>query len=114
MHQSSVRDLNSRAPWARLRLACFALCGAAALGVACSDDDGGTDGGACGGPVAGMNDEDHCVGVDGMPIEQEIGMCSTNAEEPEHEEGEEHEEEEEHEPFFGRSSVDDDCKYQAS
>jgi hypothetical protein len=106
------------AGWRSLRCGFGVLSLAAALGVACSDDDADGEGGACiggDGAVAGEN-ENHCI-ENGMPIERAIGMCVTTADvgseaegEEEHEEGE-HEEAEEHAVLFGREGDDDECKY---
>jgi hypothetical protein len=93
-----------------LRCALGALSIAAALGVACSDDD--ANGGQCiggGGPVAGVN-ENHCI-ENGVQVKTPIGMCSPSGEaEAEGDEGEE----EEHAILFGREADDDDCKYHVS
>jgi hypothetical protein len=97
--------------WRSLRCGFGALSIAAALGVACSEDDPG--GGACvggDGAVAGEN-ENHCI-ENGMPIARPIGMCVTGAAaSAEEEEGTEPEEEEEHAVLFGREADDDECKY---
>jgi hypothetical protein len=108
--------------WRSVRAGIGALSMAAALGVACSDDEGG--GGECiggGGPVAGEN-ENHCI-ENGVAIANEIGACVTGAEvseaegaeaegEGEHEEGEH--DEDEHPTLFGREADDDNCKYHVS
>jgi hypothetical protein len=97
----------------RLRWALWMLAGAAALGVACSDDDA-EDAGQCiggDGAVAGTNDN-HCIDDNGTQIANTIGVCATGAgEEEEEEEHEEGEEEEEHSILFGRAADDDNCKY---
>jgi len=93
--------------WRGLRSVLFGVGAMAALGVACSDDDGDGGGGQCiggDGAVAGAAD-DHC----GTSF-QVIGACQAAAEEAEGEEHE-HEEEEEHAIQFGREADDDDCKY---
>jgi hypothetical protein len=100
---------NGAARWRAVRRGLCALASITALGVACSDDDGG--GGECiggEGAVAGAADQ-HCIAEDGMEIAQDIGMCTTGGEAGE--EDEEHEEEEEHAIFTGREADDDDCKY---
>lgn len=96
--------------WWRPRVVCLALGALVVPCLACSEDE--RQGGECGGPVVGTN-EAHCENADGTPIEQAIGTCSTGADAAMGEEHE-HEEEEEHEPFFGRESVDDNCKYRVS
>jgi hypothetical protein len=98
------RDELSRAGWRKLRSALWAACGLVALGAACSDDGGDTDGGACvGGDGAVAGDPDtHC----GPDDTQAIGACVPSAEA-----AEEGEEEEEHPILSGREADDDDCKY---
>jgi hypothetical protein len=91
--------------WRRLRCGLGVLSIAAALGVACSDDD--PDGGECtggDGAVAGEN-ENHCI-ENGVAIKNAIGACTTGGED-----ADEDEEEEEHAILFGREADDDDCKY---
>ena len=104
--------------WHVLRCGLGLLAAAAALGLACSDDDVAGGGECVGGDgaVASTGAADaHCVADDGSEITQVIGMCATGAApEEEEEEGEEHEhdeEEEEHPILSGREADDDDCKY---
>lgn len=122
----SVRPTRARSSRRALRGGLWLLCAAAALGVACSDDDPDPGGGQCiggEGAVAGEPDT-HCIAEDGSEIVQAIGACVTGAaapedEEHEHEEGEEHAEGEDHEHeegedhgiLTGREADDDDCKY---
>lgn len=99
---------------------------------ACSDSDDGKGsngaggsggGGECkdgGGPVSGDADA-HCNDDSGAPITQEIGMCSTGAQQRIrllHENpgagGAAGGEEEESPPRYGRQAYDDDCKYSVS
>jgi hypothetical protein len=101
-----------RPSWRALRCGLGLLGAVAALGLACSDDDG--DGGECiggDGAVAGTADT-HCVAEDGSEIAQVIGMCATGGEAAEEGEEHEHEEGEEDHPILtGREADDDDCKY---
>jgi hypothetical protein len=101
--------------WRAVRGGLCVLASMLALGLACSDDDGGEGGECIGGEgaVAGAPDE-HCIAEDGSEITQVIGMCATGGEAAEEgEEGEEHEHEEgeEHPILTGREADDDDCKY---
>jgi hypothetical protein len=95
--------------WRGVRCGLGALSIAAALGVACSDDDDASGGECIGGEgaVAGEN-ENHCI-EDGVVIKNVIGECSTGGEEGDEEE--EEGEEEEHAILYGREADDDECKY---
>lgn len=101
--------------WRAVRRGLCLLASMAALGVACSDDDGDGGGECIGGEgaVAGATDA-HCSAENGSAITQVIGMCVTGGEAAEEGEEHEHEEEEEHAILFGREADDDDCKYHVS
>ena len=112
-NQRSGRPMAPSRRWRAVRRGLCLLASMAALGAACSDDDGDGGGECIGGEgaVAGATD-DHCVAEDGSAITQVIGTCVMGGEAAE--EGEEHEheeEEEEHAILFGREADDDDCKY---
>jgi hypothetical protein len=98
--------------WRPLRWAFGTLLIAAALGIACSDDDP-EDAGECiggDGAVAGTNDN-HCIDDAGAQIANTIGVCATGAGEEKEKDEEVEEEEEEHAILFGREADDDNCKY---
>jgi hypothetical protein len=99
-------ESRGRGGWHGVRCGLGALSIAAALGVACSDDD--AEGGECiggDGAVVGQN-ENHCI-ENSVQVKTPIGVCSPSGDAAS-------EEEEEHATLFGREADDDDCKYHVS
>lgn len=89
-----------------------------ALAPACSSDDDAVAPTTCknpGGPVAGVADT-HCVGTDGTPIDQSIGVCQKDAGDvgAAGAGGAGATADEAYTVRYGDSASDDDCKYDAS